>query len=112
MASKLTTEKLSSVAAPPRGWIPVAEPAFVGNEQRYVNECLDSTWISSNGEFLDRFEAECARFTGTGHAVACSNGTTALHLALMALGVGPGDEVLVPTFTYVATANAVAYCGA
>jgi perosamine synthetase len=112
MASELTAAMPSGVAVPPRQWIPVAEPAFVGNEQRYVNECLESTWISSNGEFLDRFEAECAQFTETRHAVACSNGTTALHLALMALGLGPGDEVLVPTFTYVATANAVAYCGA
>jgi perosamine synthetase len=93
------------------GFIPVAAPNLGGNEKAYVLDCLESTWISSTGKYLDRFEAEFAEFCGAKHAVACSNGTTALHLALVALGIGPGDEVIVPTLTFVATANAVAYCG-
>jgi perosamine synthetase len=94
------------------GFIPVAAPDLSGNEKAYVLDCLDSTWISSSGKYLDRFEAGFAEFCGVRHAVACSNGTTALHLALVALGVGPGDEVIVPTLTFVATANTVTYCGA
>jgi perosamine synthetase len=94
------------------GFIPVAAPDLSGNEKAYVLDCLDSTWISSSGKYLDRFEAGFAEFCGVRHAVACSNGTTALHLALVALGVGPGDEVIVPTLTFVATANTVMYCGA
>jgi perosamine synthetase len=94
------------------GFIPVAAPALNGNEKAYVLDCLESTWISSSGKYLDRFEAAFAEFCGVRHAIACSNGTTALHLALVALGVGPGDEVIVPTLTFVATANAVTYCGA
>jgi perosamine synthetase len=92
--------------------IPVAAPALVGREREYVLDCLDSTWISSSGSYIDRFEESFAEFCGTRHALTCSNGTVALHLALLALGVGPGDEVIVPTLTYVATANAVRYCGA
>lgn len=92
--------------------IPVAAPVLTGNEKKYVNECLDSTWISSAGRFIGEFETGFAQFTGTRHAVATNNGTTALHLALVALGVGPGDEVIVPTLTYVASANAVRYVGA
>jgi perosamine synthetase len=75
-------------------------------------DCLESTWISSTGKYIEKFEAAFAEFCGARYAVSCSNGTTALHLALMALGVGPGDEVIVPTLTFVATANAVTYCGA
>lgn len=75
-------------------------------------DCLQSTWISSTGKYVDRFEAAFSEFCGTRHAISCSNGTIALHLALLALGVGSGDEVLVPTLTFVATANAVTYCGA
>jgi perosamine synthetase len=93
-------------------FIPVAAPALVGNEKEYVLDCLDSTWISSNGKYIDRFESAFAEFCGVKHAVSCCNGTVALHAALLALGVGPGDEVIVPTLTYVASANAVAYCGA
>ncbi|MCE5310920.1 MAG: DegT/DnrJ/EryC1/StrS family aminotransferase [Acidobacteriales bacterium] len=91
--------------------IPVAHPVFAGNEKKYVNECLDSLWIAS-GEFIPRFEESFARFCGVPHALACNSGTSALHLALMALGVGPGDEIIVPTLTYISTANAVRYCGA
>lgn len=92
--------------------ISVAVPSLDGNERRYVNECLDSTWISSAGEFITRFERSFAEFCDVKHAVAINNGTTAIHLALVALGVGPGDEVIVPTLTYIATANAATYCHA
>ncbi|MBB3834815.1 perosamine synthetase [Xanthomonas arboricola] len=92
--------------------IPVAVPSLAGNEKTYVNQCLDSTWISSAGEFIGKFEANFAEFCGVRHAVAINNGTTAIHLALVALGIGAGDEVLIPTLTYIATANAVAYCNA
>jgi len=84
---------------------------LTGNEKAYVIDCLESTWISSTGKYIERFEVAFADFCGASHAISCCNGTTALHLALLALGVGPGDEVLVPTLTFVATANAVTYCG-
>ena len=93
-------------------FIPIAAPTLAGNEKAYVLDCLDSTWISSTGKYIELFEAAFATFCGARHAISCSNGTTALHLALLALGVGPGDEVIVPTLTFVATANAVKYCGA
>jgi perosamine synthetase len=93
-------------------FIPVAEPALIGNEKEYVLDCLESSWISSNGKYIERFESAFAEFCGVKYALSCCNGTVALHLALLALGVGPGDEVLVPSLTYVASANAVAYCGA
>lgn len=96
----------------PREFIPVAAPVLVGNEKRYVMDCLESTWISSRGKYVDRFETAFAEFCGVRHGVSCTNGTVALHLALLALGIGPGDEVIVPTLTFVATANAVRYCGA
>jgi perosamine synthetase len=92
--------------------IPVAAPVLDGRELEYVTECLTSTWISSSGRFITEFEAKFAAFCGVKHAVAVNNGTTALHLALVALDLGPGDEVLIPAFTYIATANAVTYCGA
>jgi len=91
---------------------PVAKPVFHGAEREYLMKAFDSSWISSAGEFIDRLEVKFAEFCGTNYALTCSNGTTALHLALLALDIGPGDEVIVPTFTYVATANAVRYCGA
>lgn len=95
-----------------RKFIPVAAPMLVGNEKKYVLDCLRSTWISSSGQYVKRFEDAFAKFCGVKHAVSSCNGTAALHLALKALGVGPGDEVIVPTLTFVATANAVTYCGA
>lgn len=93
-------------------FIPISSPALVGNEKAYVQDCLESTWISSSGQYIGRFEAAFAEFCDVKHAISCCNGTVALHLALLALGVGPGDEVIVPTLTFVATANAVAHCGA
>lgn len=92
--------------------IPVAVPVLDGREREYVNECLDTTWISSVGRFIGDFESAFADYCGVKHAVACNNGTTALHLALVAMGIGPGDEVIVPSLTYIASANAVTYCGA
>jgi perosamine synthetase len=92
--------------------IPIASPDLSGKESEYVNECLTSTWISSVGHFITDFETAFARLAGTKHAIATNNGTTALHLALVALGIGPGDEVIVPALTYIASANAVVYCGA
>lgn len=94
------------------GFIPVAAPVLNGNEKKYVLDCLESTWISSGGKYMERFENTFAEFCGVKHALCCSNGTVALHLTLLAFGVGPGDEVLVPTLTFVATANAITYCGA
>ena len=88
------------------------EPSFSGNEWLYLKECLDSTFVSSVGKFVDRFEVDLADFTGAKHAVAVVNGTAALHIALKLAGVQAGDEVLIPTLTFVATANAVAYCNA
>jgi perosamine synthetase len=90
----------------------VAHPVLDGNEREYVLACLDSGWISSAGEFVNRFEQAFAQFCGARHAVACSSGTSALHLALLALGVSSTDEILLPTLTYVATANAISYCRA
>lgn len=93
---------------------PVAlhQPCIAGNEWRYVKECLDTGWVSSAGTFVDRFEKMLAEVTGARRAVAVINGTAALHICLRAAGVQPGDEVIVPTLTFIATANAVAYCGA
>jgi perosamine synthetase len=95
-----------------RRLIPNAVPHLAGNEWKYLKECLDTNWVSSAGPFVDRFEREVATYVGAPHAVATVNGTAALHVALLAAGVRAGDEVLVPTFTFIATANAVTYCGA
>jgi perosamine synthetase len=92
--------------------IPVAAPVLEGREKEYVLECLSTSWISSNGRFIVEFEKAFADFCGVEHAVATNNGTTALHLALVSLGLKPGDEIIVPTLTYIASANAVRYCGA
>lgn len=92
--------------------IPVYQPSLTGNEKKYVNECLDSTWISSKGEFIDRFEKGFASYIGLNHAATVCNGTVAIHVALLALGIGPGDEVIVPTLTYIASVNAIVYTGA
>lgn len=94
------------------GPVALHEPSFVGNEWRYLKECLDSTFVSSVGKFVDRFEADLAAYTGAKHVVAVVNGTAALHIALKLAGVKANDEVLVPALTFVATANAVSYCGA
>lgn len=94
------------------GPVALHEPHFAGNEWAYVKECLDTTYVSSVGKFVDRFEHDLAAYTGARHAVAVMNGTAALHMALHLAEVRPGDEVLVPALTFVATAAAVNYCGA
>jgi perosamine synthetase len=97
---------------PDAGPVALHEPCFAGNEWPYVKECLDTGWVSSVGAYVDRFEADLAAYTGVRRAVAVVNGTAALHVCLLLCGVEPGDEVLLPALTFVATANAVAYCGA
>jgi perosamine synthetase len=94
------------------GRLGLHEPTFLGNEHSYLQECLDSTFVSSVGPFVDRFESELVSFTGSKYAVAVVSGTAALHLSLRVAGVRAGDEVLVPALSFVATANAVSYCGA
>jgi len=94
------------------GIIPVCEPTMGGNEKKYVTQCLDTNWISSVGGFIPRFEEAFAAECHAEHAVACGNGTVALHLALATQGLQPGDEVIIPTFTMIATINAVTYTGA
>jgi perosamine synthetase len=94
------------------GSIPLSVPAISGNEWKYVKECLDTGWVSSVGAFVDRFESELAAYVGTKHAVATVNGTAALHVALLAAGIKPNDEVLVSTLTFIAPANAIRYAGA
>ncbi len=91
---------------------PVYQPSLDGNEKKYVNECLDSTWISSKGKFINKFESKFSEYTKIKYSIAVPNGTIALHLALLAVGIGAGDEVLVPTLTYVASANSIRYTGA
>ncbi len=95
-----------------RALIPLYCPDLSGNEREYVLQCLDTSWISSSGEFISRFEHAFAEITAIPHAIAVSNGTVALHLALHCLGIGPGDEVIVPTFTYIASVNTIAQTGA
>jgi perosamine synthetase len=103
---------MASSTSSEQRFIPISNPALVGNELKYVVDCVETSWVSSLGKYVTGFEQAFAQFCGTKYAASCSNGTTALHLALLALGVKPGDEVIVPTLTYVATANAVVYCGA
>jgi aminotransferase in exopolysaccharide biosynthesis len=93
-------------------FIPLHEPRFIGNEKKYLNECIDSTFVSSVGKFVDKFEEEIAKYTGAKYAVATSNGTSALHISLLIAGVESGDEVITQPLTFVATCNAIRYCGA
>ncbi|MEN6318284.1 MAG: LegC family aminotransferase [Syntrophaceae bacterium] len=92
--------------------ISLHEPLFAGKEWLYVKDCLDSGWVSYLGKYVEEFEARLVEYTGVKRAVAVMNGTAALHICLKIAGVGPGDEVIVPALTFVATANAVTYCGA
>ena len=93
-------------------FIPLHVPFFGGNEKKYVLECIDSTYVSSVGPFVNQFESEISNYTGARHGVAIVNGTSALHTALLACGVEAGDEVLTQSLTFVATANAITYCNA
>lgn len=97
---------------PPRDFLPLHEPLFRGNENKYVKECIDTAWVSSVGKYVDLFEEKLAEYTGVKRAVAVVNGTSALHVCLILSGVRANDEVLVPALTFIATANAVSYCGA
>lgn len=93
-------------------FIPVYKPQFIGNEKKYLIDCIDSGWISSKGRFVNLFEEKFSEFLGGGYSSAVSNGTVALHLALKAIGIKEGDEVIVPSFTYIASVNAIKYCNA
>ncbi len=92
--------------------IPIYKPSITEIEKKYVNDCLDSEWISSKGKYVDLFEKSFADRTEIKYSTSVCNGTTALHLALLSLGIGSDDEVIVPTFTYVASVNSIVYCGA
>lgn len=114
-----TAELIANIVAATRtvvgaraDFVPLHQPEFRGRERDYVADCIDTGWVSSVGTYVDRIEADLARITGVRRAVATANGTAALHICLLLAGVLPGDEVLIPTLTFVATANAVAYCGA
>ena len=95
-----------------KDFIPLHEPKFVGNEKKYLNECIDSTFVSSVGKFVNEFEEKIANYTGTKYAIGTSNGTSALHISLLLAGVENGDEVITQPLTFVATCNAISYCGA
>ena len=96
----------------PTGFIPLHVPVFMGNEKKYLEECIDSTFVSSVGKFVDRFEGMVVEFTGAKKAVVCVNGTNALQIALQLVGVKQADEVITQALTFIATANAISYCGA
>ncbi|AZN38516.1 LegC family aminotransferase [Paenibacillus albus] len=106
------TEAIACVTGMTDKMLALHEPEFKGNEWDYVKECLDTGWVSSAGKYVDRLEAELSEYTGAKHAIAVVNGTAALHIALLLAGVKPGDEVIIPSLSFVATANAVAYCQA
>lgn len=107
----ILTETIQSVCRAQQGLV-LHEPRFVGNEWSYVKDCLDSGWVSSAGSYVDQFERKLEAFTGAKHAIAAVNGTAALHICLLLAGVERHDEVLIPALTFVATGNAVSYCGA
>lgn len=92
--------------------VPLHAPLFIGNEKKYLEECIDTTFVSSVGKFVDRFEADMATYTGAKKAVVCVSGTNALHMALMLAGVERDDEVLTQALTFIATCNAISYIGA
>ena len=92
--------------------VPLHAPCFIGNEKKYLAECVDTTFVSSVGQFVDRFEEKMAQYTGAARAVTCVNGTNALHLALLLVGVARGDEVLTQALTFIATCNAIRYIDA
>ena len=93
-------------------FVPLSVPRFIGNEKKYLEECIDTTFVSSVGKFVDRFEEEMALYTGTKKAVVCVSGTNALHMSLMLVGVERDDEVLTQALTFIATCNALSYIGA
>jgi aminotransferase in exopolysaccharide biosynthesis len=108
--SDLVTQAIQNVIG--NGPTKLHEPTFDGNETKYVQDCIESTYVSSVGKYVDQFEIELAKYTGAKYAVSLVNGTSALHLALKLAGVKAGDEVLIQAFNFVAAANAITYCGA
>jgi perosamine synthetase len=94
------------------GNIPLHEPRFLGNEKKYLNDCIDSTFVSSIGKYVDTFEEKIAKYTGSKYAIATANGTSALHVALLIANVKENDEVITQPLTFVATCNAISYCNA
>lgn len=105
-------DKVREVYQQQEGQIYLHQPLFIGNEKKYLEECIDSTFVSSVGKFVDLFEQKIAAYTGTKKAVVCVNGTNALHIALKLVGVEQHDEVISQPLTFIATANAISYCGA
>ncbi|NRS49395.1 LegC family aminotransferase [Brevibacillus sp. HB2.2] len=116
MKTSISAEKivsiLNEVISPDKDFIALHEPSFQGNEWVYVKECLDTGWVSSVGKYVDKFEEMLKEYTGAKRAVAVVNGTAALHICLKLVGVERDDEVMIPALSFIATANAVAYCGA
>lgn len=105
-------DAVRTVLGTPNEMIALHEPEFAGNEWAYVKQCIDTGWVSSVGSFVNQIEHDLAAFTGAKYAIATANGTAALHICMLVAGVEPGDEVLLPTLTFIATANAVSYSGA
>src|SRR6478735_8728905 len=112
MQNAAQLEVASKPVPSPKIRIPVYQPDISGNEKKYVNDCLDTNWISSRGKYVNKFENSFAEFLGASHCASVSNGTAAVQTALGALGIGPGDEVIVPAFTYIASVNPIAAAGA
>ena len=108
---KLFIDFIRSTFQEPTDFIPLHDPRFIGNEKKYLIECIDSNFVSSVGEFVGRFERMCAEYTGSKYAVAAMNGTAALHIALLLAGVNREEEVITQTLTFIATANAISYTG-
>ncbi len=106
------TEFIRSTFQEPTEFIPLHDPRFIGNERKYMMECIDTNFVSSVGEFVGRFERMCADYTGAKYAVAAMNGTAALHIALQLVGVKRDEEVITQALTFIATANAISYTGA
>jgi len=109
---KSLTDFIRSTFQEPTDFIPLHDPRFIGNEKKYLNECIDSNFVSSVGVFVSRFEKMCAEYTGAKYAIAAMNGTAALHIALQLSGVERDDEVITQSLTFIATANAISYTGA
>ena len=112
MIRELTTQIVNSISDVSGGRAVLHEPEITGNAHKYVTNCLDTGWVSTAGGYVPKFEDKLTEFTGAKHAIATMNGTAALHIALVLAEVKPGDEVIVPSQSFIATANAVSYCGA
>ena len=112
MNSNTVNEITNTRTSTENEFIPLSMPNISGNERKYVDEAIDTTWVSTGGAFINRFEAAIADYLKVGSAVACQSGTAGLHLAMIAAGVKAGDEVIVPTLTFIAAVNPVKYIGA